>query len=348
MFDPKRYILAGGTVVVALGIGFVMQQSPAPHTGGDASPAQTASLDTRPGMPPVAQSGVTTDFGAMGLSGVAHTSANPEPRKEAQAPVAETPAPTGETELAAATPDVKEGPVLSDAGPEAVPLADACEPTMTATAAPAAMVTLEISVCQPDARVTIHHNGMMLSYLTDAAGKAEILVPALSSEALYIASVENGVGAVARAQVADFAEYERVVLQWRGEAGFQVHALEYGAEYGADGHVWRESPGNIARARDGQGGFLTMLGDPAITDGLRGEVYTFPVAAAEKGDVDLSAEAIVTEGNCTRDIEAQALQVGDSGELSVQDLVLTVPSCEVAGDILMLKNLLQDLKIARN
>lgn len=352
MFDPKRYILAGGTVVVALGIGFVMQQSPganAPSTGKVAA-TQTASLDTRSDAPSVVQSGLAADLDALDLSGVTHTSANPKPEQAVEKSPETDAAPIDEeTEIAAATPVDDETATMSDAQPDPVRESDSCSVEMTATPAPAAMVDLGVSAaCLPQARVTIHHNGMMLSYLTDEDGDAEIRVPALSKDAVFIASFENGTGAVARAKISDLADFERVVLQWRGDAGFEIHALENGADYGAQGHVWRDAPGTITRAENAEGGFIAVLGDRSIQDGLRGEVYTYPVSGAEDASVELSAEAVVSEANCTRDIEAQALQISRSGDLSVQDLALTMPSCDVAGDILMLKNLLQDLKIARN
>lgn len=347
MFDPKRYILVGGTVVAALGIGFVMQQfpEPGPRVAQGRTDMQTAALDASPDAPAAVQSDVMPDLGVFGLSGVAHTSASPEPaEKPAKARPESAPE---ETEVAAVEPEGGENAVVSDAQPLAQ--ADSCEPMMTAESAPAAMVELSISaVCLPSARLTIHHNGMMLSYRTDDAGNATIRVPALASEALFIASFENGEGAVARALVADIADYERVILQWRGEAGFQLHAFEFGAGYGEDGHIWQQSPGVPARALDGQGGFVAALGDPAIDNGLRGEVYTFPISAAAAGKVELSAEIAVSDMNCARDIEAQALQLVGSGDLKAQDLALAMPSCEVAGDILMLKNLLQDMKIAQN
>ena len=346
MFDPKRYILAGGTVVVALGIGFVMQQSP--DTGlrsvqTVAPEAQTASLSTRIDADVISdQADVTTGVTGMNLSGIAHTSAAPQLSVEQSTH-------SDDVEIAAAVPGVDDVVTITDQSDMSKPQAEMCETAVQAVPAPAAMVDLTITAnCLPDARVTVHHNGMMVSLLTDASGVAKVRAPALSKEALFIASFENGQGAVARAEVPDLEAYDRVVLQWRGDAGFQVHALEYGADYGEPGHIWHDAPGDIDRAVAGTGGFVTDLGDTQITDGLRAEVYTFPTGIAQAGEVMLSAEAVVTPHNCTRDIEAQAIQVSAGGALKVQDLTLTMPSCEVAGDILMLKNLLQDLKIARN
>jgi len=335
MFDPKRYILAGGTVVVALGIGFVMQQAPSPVT-------QTASLNTQMDVmtePPVVAAGMS----GLELSGIAHTAATSRTNDiERSAPVLPEP----DTELAAAVPGLDEVLRTQDA-PGTPP--QGCDPVMTARPAPAAMVDLTVTAdCLPQARVTIHHNGMMVQALTDGDGVLRMRAPALTPEALFIVSFENGSGAVVRAQVPDFDAYDRVVLQWRGDAGFQIHALEYGATYGDAGHVWEEAPGDLDRAVAGQGGVLTTLGDTAIKDGLRAQVYTFPSGAAQAGEVELTAEAVITSGNCTRDVEAQALQVGPGGALSAQDVALTMPSCDVEGDILMLKNLLQDLKIAGN
>lgn len=343
MFDPKRYILAGGTVVVALGIGFMMQKSPETAVRPD---AQTASLTTRVDADVVKPTPVAVVSSAAGtvpnldISGIAHTSGPTEPATETAVPaVAEPP-----VEMAALDSG---DPVTPEA--ETISQSDSCDPEMTATAVDAAMVDLRVTAsCLPNARVTLHHNGMMISGLTDDSGTAQMRAPALSPDALFIASFENGAGAVARAQIADFDAYERVVLQWRGEAGFQIHALEYGADYGEAGHIWRDAPGSVARTLNGEGGFMEILGAADLPDSLRAEVYTFPAGTARDGEVVLTAEAVVTQANCNRDIEGQAIEVGADRALKVQDLTLTVPSCEVAGDILLLKNLLQDLKIARN
>lgn len=337
MFDPKRYILAGGTVVVALGIGFVMQKAPSPVT-------QTASLNTQMDVamtPPVVSAGMS----GMDLNQFAHTAATTDTEGLDRS----TPSmPEPDVDMAAAVPGLDDVVTIKDAPSDNQQVSE-CDAVMTVTGAPAAMVDLVVQAdCLPQARVTVHHNGMMVQALTDADGTMRMRAPALSREALFIASFDNGVGAVARAQVPDFGAYDRVVLQWRGDAGFQIHALEYGAGYGEVGHIWREAPGDLNRVVAGEGGALTSLGDTTLPDGLRAEVYTFPSGVAQTGEVVLTAEAVITPANCTRDVEAQALQVGAGGVLTAQELALTVPSCEVEGDILMLKNLLQDLKIARN
>jgi hypothetical protein len=62
----------------------------------------------------------------------------------------------------------------------------------------------------------------------------------------------------------------------------------------------------------------------------------------------LSVEAEVSELNCGQEIEAQSLQVGSDGKLKTRNLTLAVPDCDAIGNFLVLNNLLEDLKVARN
>ena len=98
-------------------------------------------------------------------------------------------------------------------------------------------LTLEAS-CLPRERVTVHHSGMVFSQTTDAAGGLDLTVPALAKDAVFILAFTNGDGAMAQTVVEEVDDYDRMVLQWRGDTGFQIHAREFGAEYGEDGHVW--------------------------------------------------------------------------------------------------------------
>ena len=95
--------------------------------------------------------------------------------------------------------------------------------------------------------------------------------------------------------------------------------------------------------------YLLRLGDSSLEDGHLAEVYTFPPGTALKeGDIALSLETEVTDANCGRDIEAQSLQKSGLERMTARELVLSMPACSAVGEYLVLKNMFDDLKIARN
>jgi len=129
----------------------------------------------------------------------------------------------------------------------------------------------------------------------------------------------------------------------------QIHALEFGADYNGEGHIWANTPGTSLRAVNALGGFITRLGDPALSDGHTAEVYVFPAGMMQRnGTVRLSVEAEVSAFTCGKAIEGQALQQGAEGKMHRTALTLELPDCDGIGDILVLKNLLQDMKISSN
>lgn len=225
-----------------------------------------------------------------------------------------------------------------------------CEITLTADPAPAAMVDLMVEAsCMPQERFTLHHNGMMFHALTTKDGLARLRVPALAENAVFIASFSTGDGAVAQIDVPTLAFYERVVVQWRGDAGLGLHALEFDATYFGKGHIHAGTPGDMASATSGTSGFLSRFGDDAGPEALKAEVYTFPSRMSETGgQIGLSVEAEVTAMNCGKEVEAQTLQLKAGESLRTNDLTLYMPACDANGDFLVLKNLLQDLKVAAN
>ncbi len=225
-----------------------------------------------------------------------------------------------------------------------------CAPTLDAAPGAAAMVSLRLAApCHRNERATIHHNGMMFSAVTDVAGRAEVEVPALSERAVFIAAFADETGAAATVDVPSLAFYDRVVLQWRGEPAFHIHALELGADYDTPGHVWAQTPREPAVAARGEGGFLTRLGAGAIAEPLMAEIYTFPTGMAQgDGTVALSVEAAVTGETCGRDLEAQSLQVRPGEEMRVLDLVLSLPECEAVGEYVVLRTLFEDVILAAN
>lgn len=329
--NPRRLITVGGTLFCAWGIGYLMQSNAqeAPPEPQDLSSPEI-SIAPLPAAAPA----------PLKISDITMTSALavplPMPDFLPDAPIV----------LASIA---KDAPLFNLPSEEIAPTFS-CTHAVTATPSAAAMVMLEIDApCMVRDRFTVHHNGMMFTDVTDKDGKRVLSVPALATEAVYIVSFSNGDGAVAATQVTSLEYYDRVVVQWTGDSGLQIHALEYGADYNETGHVWAGDARDMTDAARGEGGFLARYGEGDFADAHVAEVYSFPSGTiARSGAVSMSLEAEITRANCGRDIEAQTIQLGGDGQLSVRDVVLSVPDCSAIGDYLVLKNLLNDLKIARN
>jgi len=234
--------------------------------------------------------------------------------------------------------------------PEQVAAVSDCAVDLRATPAPAGLVQLALSApCAPLAQVTIHHQGMMFSALTDPEGAVQVTVPALAEQALFIADVRGGGGAVALVDVPEVAGLDRAVLQWQGDIGLDLHAREFGADYGSAGHVWSAAPRDAQLALAAGEGFLLQLGEPAADQPLMAQVYTFPRALAHQdGDVVLTVEAEVGTNNCGQEIAAQSIQIAPGAEPTAIDLTLALPGCDAVGEMLVLSGMLTDLHLAAN
>lgn len=333
----KMIAMGCGTLALALAAGHFMQTASAPddHAAQDDRAPKVVAAEANNG-------------GALKLNSIQLTSAVPTPPGDAAGP-AELPGAVDGVTIEARLGDT--AATITDALPDEMPAPSlTCDYALMADTAPGAMVALSLDAsCAPNERFTIHHNGMMFTDVTDEGGHASMLVPALSRSAVFIAAFSNGEGAVASADVESLAYYQRVVIQWQGDSGIHLHAQEFGAPFGGEGHVRAGARRDVAAAATGDQGFMTLLGDARQPDALMAEIYTFPTGLGGRdGTVALMVEAEVTQANCNRDIEAQALQTQPGGTLKVQDVTLMMPECDGVGDFLVLKNLLNDLTIARN
>lgn len=216
-----------------------------------------------------------------------------------------------------------------------------CDGDMLLSARPDALLQVDLSApCRAGERFTLHHGGVMITHALDAEGKFSGVVPALASHAVVIADFASGRDLDAVVTVDDLDTVERVVLQWQGESGLEVHALEFGATYGEPGHVWKGSEASFAA------GQVLSLGDSDQIAAQRVEVYTLPKDAGT-GAVSVSIEAEITALNCDRSVDAQLMEYrGD--RLQTRDLTLNIPECSAVGDFLVLNNLVESLKIAAN
>ncbi|EBA05736.1 hypothetical protein [Sagittula stellata] len=352
----KSLALGGITLSCALGIGYIMQY-------GMALPGQHQALI--PTMEEIAVTGVTpTSSGNVGAarSPMAEDTGTTSP---APAALADAPALAMMTGIPAITPRAAEpkpeaqsvitlaaaddSALENMAAPSRAPAPVAsCGVSMTAEATAGAMVDLTLSApCNGSERVTLHHQGMMFTDVTDASGNLDVTVPALAENALFIASFASGDGATAMTEVSSLPFYDRVVVQWKGDAGLGLHAREFTEEYFGPGHVWSGAAGDLGAAAKGIGGFMTALGHSDAPDALRAEVYTFPTGTAQRdGDVHLTVEAEITATNCDTPVEAQTLELRADAKLRTRNLTLDMPDCARTGDFLVLKNLVEDLTIA--
>ncbi|WP_227269219.1 hypothetical protein [Roseobacter weihaiensis] len=351
MSRKTEVVTAIGTLGCAIGIGFVMQSDDVVelrYGTGNVAPVTTAPLVGEPATA-VSQAGTlpAIDSAQLEMKAITLTSADidvPEPREvgdfvvQALAP-AETIDPIAE-------PEVRANPQADLAqDPES---AAECTPLAMAEPAAAAMVAYTlVAPCFAGSHVLLTHEGLTFHEMLSAEGRIDLLIPALTEEVRIEAAFASGDSKTASTHVDTISLYDRVVVQWQGPTGIQIHAREFGASYGEDGHVWSGAARDFTAVAQGRGGFLTVLGDASMADAFLAEVYTFPTAlSTTEGAVDLTVETEVTAANCGTEVVAQTFEISGGTAVSAQRMSLAVPNCGAIGDFLVLNNLLQDLTVA--
>ncbi|MEQ9692841.1 translocase [Shimia sp. SDUM112013] len=325
----RRYALALATFSIAISIGFLMQTKEANSAArAGTEPSRKLSTTNAPNALTAAPS--TTKPGALPSvpEDFAHEA---ELLQEPVILLVSRDLPVGMLPAEEATPQL------------------GCDAELTAEAGAGAMVLLSLSApCLTGEKVTIHHEALRFSDVVSADGTLQVNIPALSEHAVFAVVFANGDGETAQVSVSSVPFYDRAAVVWRGESGLQLHAREFGAPYGGEGHVWGGAARDVAAVAGGAGGFLTRLGNDQIAEGWNAEVYTFPTLTTKRyGDVALSIEAEVSATNCNRDISATTMQIREGGRLMTQEINLSIPECDAKGEFLVLKNLLEDLKIAQ-
>lgn len=261
-------------------------------------------------------------------------------------------APPSEPQTATVLPPVQQV-ALTSALPS---LTDLRAPTRASNTAPrcliaaeatprgAALVTLSLTApCQINQRVTIHHHGLIFTAYTDDVGTFTGDIPALHENAIFVASFSDGAGAIARTQVPDIAGFDRILVQWQGQNALELHAHEFGATYGAPGHVWSGRPDPTPH-----GGSVIRLGhaDSALPSHMA-EIYSLPRGSSRPtGAVELSLETEITEHNCNRSIPVQTIRLSGGKITKSRAFSLSIPECGRIGDFMVLNNLVDSLKIA--
>lgn len=251
-------------------------------------------------------------------------------------------------QLATVTPPT-DTPILGldqNLGPLGLP----CDTNMTASPAAGGTVQLRIEApCLPSARIRISHQGLAADYFSSSSGIIETVFPAFTVSAKFEASLPSGQVLSVIADIPEAEGYEHMASMWQGTEGLTVHAFEFGAAQGQNGHVWNGAARIPEVADSGRGGFLLSLGTGNWSDGAKAEVYSFPVSeSVQKGSVRIALGASVTPRTCGQEIQATTLQIGDGLPGVPVDISLQLPDCSSNKDFILLKNLARDLRIASN
>lgn len=216
---------------------------------------------------------------------------------------------------------------------EDVPVAPAlsCDPSLTLAAKPGAMMSLALAApCNADARVVILADGLSFTGLTSATGAFAVDLPAMADPARVTVRFAGGTSVTAGANVPDLKAFDRVAVQWIGADAFTLHALEFGADFGARGDVSASAPGTPTDPAKASGGFLTGLGDRSVNLPMQAEVYSVPKALAAGGQVRIVLDAPVGAATCGREMLGQMLIATPGGKPVPSDLTLAMPECEPA------------------
>jgi len=346
MPHKKEILTAVGTLGIAIAVGFVMQSGETEqerYGAGTQHPANTGDVVLRNKTQELMED---VDVNSDQSSGAAAVLRFEEIKLTSATEVTEVPMMDSLVQRVS-FPESEDLPMLQS---DPAPQISECDISASARTLPGGLVNLDFDApCAQNERLAVHHNGMMFTPATDENGQLSLVVPALAEDAVFIMALANGDGAVAQAAVPEVAQLDRIVLQWRGHVGFELHAREFGADYGQDGHIWSGASADISNLDTQNGGFVLRLGDASTSEPLMTEIYTFPSGtSAKSGVVDMSVEAEVTAENCGREIEAQTLELTNGTGLVTRDLTLAVPTCEAMGSFMVLNYLVSDLKVASN
>jgi hypothetical protein len=221
---------------------------------------------------------------------------------------------------------------------------EGCAVTLTGTTNPEAMVHLVVTApCNKSAPFVVRHDALELSAVTDSEGNAALDMPAFFETAHFAVLFNNVEMANAAVSVPQVSDFNRIVLQWRGDDNLQLHALDEGASFGDRGHVWSASE----HKHGGSLGFVLRLGDRFGDASSLAEVYTYPAIPVEGATpVHLKAGIVVTELNCGRDFDAVLIRARGGRLVAREPIVLKTASCSSAAMGMVLRDQLGEIVLA--
>lgn len=216
-----------------------------------------------------------------------------------------------------------------------------CGLEVTVARAPSAMISVDVAApCAATEAVTVLHAGVSISTETDAAGLANLELPALADPAVVSVRLSSGLDEMATLAMPELESVERIAIASGDVSGMRLHALGPDAEWFGDGHVHPGAPG-----RAGDESYMVLVGDAAQADPLPAQVFS--TVRGGLGAMDISLDAPITDTNCAT--VAQFVLVHSSeGRAQPIPVSIAYPDCSAVGETLVLQNFLPDLRLAAN
>lgn len=201
-----------------------------------------------------------------------------------------------------------------------------CAPAMEMAELATGMVRVSLTApCHLDAPVRLTLNDVVADVETDALGRWEGQVPALSSQ--ITARFDFGDETLRDRLDLEAAEtLQHILLTWSGPQTFRIQVEPFGAAKG-------ETGGALLRVGSGRGAAFEAFSFPATSRGGAGVVR-------------LAVDAEITEENCGKRASVTAYQTGFSGGLRPTEISYTMPVCDRVGETVRLQNLFRDMRLA--
>ena len=209
-----------------------------------------------------------------------------------------------------------------------------CAVSMSLGPAPLAMVDLVLAApCNRGERVVIRYSGLSFTSVTGSDGMLRLQLPAMEASMLIAAYLDGSEVVLGKVESPDVAVHPRLAIVMSHPAHFDLRALE-----GEVVHVGASAPrAEAANAR------VQILGVNAVADPIITQIYSFP--GSDLTASDLSVELRITPETCGRTLPMTSV-LAHEGRIARAERAVTVPLCGTSGDILVLKNLLDDLALA--
>ena len=190
MSRKRSFVMAGGTVLLALGAGQYMQSGTAQSSAA---------------MIPIPR--VETAVALRSAAATPLTAYEPEPKTQL---------------LPVKLADEPSVPI-AEAPPEPTPQSDLCAVALDAFSAADAMLSISFSApCHPNQTVVLHHAGLSVTYQTTATGALFVDIPALESSGALSIRLPDGTETHATSPVPEVASLRRLAVQWMAGDRFRL------------------------------------------------------------------------------------------------------------------------------